>query len=164
MAMYEAKEAGRNCVVFNKQSSSKTGMDNSATTLHLNWHNSYACGEPAIDDEHRELFELANNLIDSAFTRNERPREFESDLDKLLAHVVQHFADEETILARYHYIDLDDHAHDHKVLIEHAQILRDAALAGNVTIGELVSFLAEEVVAQHLLKTDRKFFPLFNKG
>lgn len=27
MAMYEAKKAGRNCVVFNKQCSSKTGMD-----------------------------------------------------------------------------------------------------------------------------------------
>jgi hypothetical protein len=37
-------------------------------------------------------------------------------------------------------------------------------LAGGVTIGELVSFLADEVIAQHMLKTDRKFFPLFNKG
>ncbi|MFZ2161206.1 MAG: PAS domain S-box protein [Sideroxyarcus sp.] len=164
MAMYEAKKAGRNCVVFNKQSSEKSSKDNAGSIiLHLNWHDSYACGEPAIDDEHRKLFELANNLIDSAFARNENPQGLESDLEKLLAHVVQHFADEEAILARYHYNDLEAHAHDHKVLIEHAQKLRDSVLAGNVTIGELVSFLAEEVVAQHLLRTDRKFFPLFNK-
>ncbi|MBU1425780.1 MAG: diguanylate cyclase [Gammaproteobacteria bacterium] len=164
-AMYEAKKAGRNCVVFNKQSRGKTGMDsNNATILHLEWHNSYACGEPIIDDEHRKLFELANNLIDSAFTRNENPREFDADLERLLAHVVQHFADEEAILARHHYNDLEAHAHDHKVLIEHAQKLRDSALAGGVTIGELVSFLAEEVVAQHMLKTDHKYFPLFKRG
>jgi diguanylate cyclase (GGDEF)-like protein/hemerythrin-like metal-binding protein/PAS domain S-box-containing protein len=162
MAMYEAKEAGRNCVVFNKQGSSKTGIDNKGSTiLHLIWHDSYACGESTIDDEHRKLFEFANNLIDSAFTRNENPQQLDSDLEKLLAHVVQHFADEEAILARYHYNDLDVHAHDHKVLIEHALKLRDSALAGGVTIGELVNFLAEEVVAQHLLKTDHKFFPLF---
>jgi hemerythrin-like metal-binding protein len=103
-------------------------------------------------------------LIDSAFTRNENPQEFDSDLERLLAHVVQHFADEEVILARYHYNDLEAHAHDHKILIEHAQKLRDSVLAGSVTIGELVSFLAEEVVAQHLLKTDHKFFSLFQNG
>jgi diguanylate cyclase (GGDEF)-like protein/hemerythrin-like metal-binding protein/PAS domain S-box-containing protein len=165
MEMYEAKKAGRNCVVFNNHSSGKTGMDTAdSITLHLNWHDSYACGEPTIDDEHRKLFELANNLIDSAFTRNENPQGLESDLERLLAHVVKHFADEEAILAQYHYNDLDAHAHDHKVLIEHAQKLRDTVLAGNATIGELVSFLADEVVAQHLLRTDRKFFPLFNKG
>ena len=32
---------------------------------------------------------------------------------------------------------------------------------GQGTIGELVDFLAVELVARHMLKTDRKFFPLF---
>jgi diguanylate cyclase (GGDEF)-like protein/hemerythrin-like metal-binding protein len=161
MAMYEAKKAGRNRVVFNKQSSSKTGMDIGPAILHLNWHDSYTCGDPTIDDEHQKLFELANNLIDSTFSRNVNPQEFDLGLERLLAHVVQHFANEEAILARYHYNELDVHAHDHKVLIEHAHKLRDSALAGNITIGELVNFLAGEVVAQHMLKTDRKFFSLF---
>jgi diguanylate cyclase (GGDEF)-like protein/hemerythrin-like metal-binding protein/PAS domain S-box-containing protein len=165
MAMYEAKKAGRNCVVFNKQVGSKTDIDNKDNTiLHLAWHISYACGEPTIDDEHQKLFKLANNLIDSAFTRNEKPKVFDSDMERLLAHVSQHFADEEAILARLHYHDLGVHAHNHKVLLEHAQKLRDSALAGGVTIGELVNFLTEEVVAQHLLKTDRKFFSLFSKA
>ncbi len=165
MAMYEAKKAGRNCVVFNKQVSGHTGIDSSDNTiLHLVWHISYACGDPTIDNEHRKLFKLANNLIDSAFTRKEKPKVFESDLERLLAHVSQHFADEEAILARNYYHDLGAHAHSHKMLLEHAQKLRKSALAGGVTIGELVNFLAEEVVAQHMLKTDRKFFPLFSKS
>jgi diguanylate cyclase (GGDEF)-like protein/hemerythrin-like metal-binding protein/PAS domain S-box-containing protein len=164
MAMYDAKKAGRNCVIFSKQGSRQIGMEpTSSIILHLIWDNSYACGEPTIDEGHQKLFELANRLIDSAFSRNENPQEFNSDLEKLLAHVAQHFADEEAILARYNYSDLDVHAHDHKVLIEHAQKLRDSALAGGVTINDLVSFLAYEVVAQHMLKTDRNFFSLFNR-
>ncbi len=165
MAMYDAKKAGRNCVVFNQQSGSKTSADRqSPTILHLNWHASYDCGESTIDDEHRKLFEIANQLIDSAFTRDEDPLKFDSELERLLAHVVHHFADEEAILERLHYSDLDSHVHAHKILVEHAAQLRDTALAGGVTIGELVDFLAEEVVAQHMLKTDRKFYPLFDKG
>jgi hemerythrin len=75
-------------------------------------------------------------------------------LEKLLAHVVQHFSDKEAVLARHHYADLDVHARAHKVLIEYALQLRDSAAADGVTIGELVSFLADEAVPQHMLKTD----------
>ena len=164
MAMYDAKKSGRNCVIFNQQGNRKIGMETtSSIILHLIWDRSYACGEPTIDEGHQKLFELANRLIDSAFTRKENPKEFDSDLEKLLTHVAQHFADEETILAQHNYSDLDLHAHDHRVLIEHAQKLRDSALAGGVTINEFVSFLAYEVVAQHMLKTDRNFFSLFNR-
>ncbi len=163
MAMYDAKKGGRNCVVFSPSSISKIRADDKVSAiLHLNWHKSYACGEPIIDEEHRELFELANILINSSFSRNENAQRFESDLDKFMAHVIKHFADEEVILARHHYSDLDDHAKAHKELIEHALHLRDSVLTGGVTTGELVTFLAEDVVAQHMLKKDRLFYPLFN--
>jgi len=162
MAMYEAKKAGRNCVVFSTQNSSKTGIDN-PTTLHLNWQYSYACGDATIDDEHRQLFELANNLIDSSFTRNENPQEYYSNWERLVALLVRHFADEEAILARFHYNDLDAHALEHRMLSEHAQKLRDLALAGDVEIGELVQFLADGI-EQHMFKTDCKFYSLIKNG
>ncbi|MFA6970738.1 MAG: diguanylate cyclase [Gallionella sp.] len=163
-ALYTAKNGGRNRVVSDPTGSSDLwSADQNATILRLSWHESYDCGEPTIDGEHRQLFELANTLIESAFSRNENPKKFDDALEKLLAHVVQHFTDEEAILARYHYADLDVQVHAHKILIEHALQLRDAAAAGVVKIGELVDFLANEVVAQHMLKTDREFYPLFKK-
>ncbi len=163
-ALYAAKNGGRNRVVSDPKGSSELWeAEQNSTILRLNWHDSYDCGEPTIDDEHRKLFELANKLIESAFSRNENPQKFDAALKILLAHVVQHFADEEAILARHHFADLDVQARAHRILIEHALQLRDAAAAGGVTIGELVDFLANEVVAQHMLKTDREFYPLFKK-
>ncbi len=165
MAMYEAKNDGRNTIRFfePKDSTDIHGADQDAMMLRLNWHESYICGEHTIDQEHRKLFDLANTLIETAFTRNENPEKFDSALEKLLEHATKHFADEEAILAQHHYIDLAGHAQAHKVLIEHALQLRDSAAAGGVSIGELVDFLAEEVVSKHMLKADRKFFPLFNE-
>jgi len=165
-AMYQAKEAGRNLIQFFDP---QVNMDVPAVgqgdlILRLNWHASYDCGEPTIDREHRKLFDLANTLIGYAFTRTENPQGFNSALEKLLVHVVQHFADEEVILAEHQYVDLDSHAQAHKVLIEHALQLRDAAVAGGITIAELVNFLADEVIAQHMLKTDREFYPLFKRS
>ena len=161
-AMYAAKNGGRNRVVVDQRGNSDVwAAAQSATILHLTWHESYDCGEATIDQEHRQLFELTNTLINAAFKRESNPHEFEDALKKLLAHVVKHFADEEAILARHHYADLDVQVRAHKMLIEHALRLRDAAAAGGVTIGEFVDFLADEVVAQHMLKVDREFYPLF---
>lgn len=78
-----------------------------------------------------------------------------------MAHIRKHFADEEAILAEYGYVDLAVHEQAHKRLLEHAQLLRDRALTGGITMGELVDFLVDEVVVRHLLKTDREFYALF---
>jgi diguanylate cyclase (GGDEF)-like protein/hemerythrin-like metal-binding protein len=162
-AMYQAKEEGRNLIRFHtpQHSSDANWGDQAGTILRLNWHVSYECGEPAIDNAHRKLFELANILIEFMFTRKESTPRFTAALENLLAHVRHHFADEEAILARHQYVNLEKHALDHKKILEHALQLREAALSGRVSIGELVSFLADEVVAQHMLKTDREFYPLF---
>jgi hemerythrin-like metal-binding protein len=163
LAMYESKNAGRNRVVVKQYEAGEAVVfDPGKPILSLTWHPSYCCGESIIDDAHRKLFELANRLIEAQFSRTEDPQRFDVALEALLAHVVQHFAEEEAILARYHYSELAEHAHAHKVLLEHVVQLRNRGARGEVDIGELVNFLAADVIAQHLLKTDRKFFTLFS--
>ena len=164
IAMYEAKKDGRNCVISHSGSGQISTCNADSAILHLIWNDSYNCGESTIDTEHRKLFALANTLIDSAFDKDRDPQRYASDLEKLLVHVINHFGDEEAILKQYRYDDLDGHANDHKILIDHALKLRKEALAGEITVGRLVDFLANEVVAVHMLRTDRKFYPIFRKG
>jgi hemerythrin len=57
---------------------------------------------------------FANTLIDLEFTRDENSQGLDSAMQKLLAHLVQHFADAEAILARNNYADLDSHTRAHK--------------------------------------------------
>lgn len=162
-ALYSAKNGGRNRFVVDQRGSSDLWVaDQSAMILRMTWHESYDCGESTIDQQHRKLFDLANALIEAAFKRGAKPHDFDDALNSLLAHVVQHFADEEAILARRHFAGLEAHAQAHKRLIERALQLRDAAAVGGVTIGELVDFLADEVVARHMLQKDREFYSLFN--
>lgn len=162
--LYAAKNGGRNRVEVEARGNSDAwAAEQDQMILHLSWHESYECGEPTIDREHLKLFELANALIDAAFTRGTNPVHFNDALDKLLAHIAHHFEDEETIMAQHHYAELDEHAAAHRKLVERALKLRVTAAAGGVTVGELVGFLADEVVAKHMLQVDRKFYPLFRK-
>lgn len=155
LAMYQAKHGGRNQVVVNQHANQPQ-----ATVLNLNWQPAYECGDPVIDQQHRRLFELANLLIEAAFKRDEQPSRFAHTLDELIEHIAHHFADEERILAAHGYHELDTHAHLHRQLLAHARKLQDMA-ASDISIGELVDFLINEIVVQHMLGVDRQFYPLF---
>ena len=124
----------------------------------------FACGNPAIDQEHETLFKLANALLDQAALRRQQPAVFEATFEALLAHVVAHFAHEEAILLAHGFANLADHAQQHQALLARAHALHLSALAAvaeDAPEGELVKFLVTELVAGHMLHADRDFFALF---
>jgi diguanylate cyclase (GGDEF)-like protein/hemerythrin-like metal-binding protein/PAS domain S-box-containing protein len=163
-AMYRAKKLGGNTVewcAYASEAQGGDGMDNAAQSIvRLVWKAAFASGNAVIDREHRELFRLANVLLGHAMARLEQPEAFNAAFDTLLAHVVAHFADEEEILRRLNYGDLQEHTQLHRSLVEQAQALRQTATLEQTTVAALVDFLVTHVVAGHMLREDRKFFPL----
>lgn len=163
-ALYRAKDGGRNRVCADQHGSSDIwAAETGASVIRLVWQEAYECGEPTIDREHRELFELANVLLDASFNSAASPQAFSTALDRLLAHIVRHFSNEEALLAQHGYEHLEAHSRAHAGLLARARELKAAAATGNTTLGDLVNFLANSVVAQHLFKADQDFFPLFAK-
>jgi diguanylate cyclase (GGDEF)-like protein/hemerythrin-like metal-binding protein/PAS domain S-box-containing protein len=164
-ALYAAKATGRNRAVSDGQTTFPDWDKAGATApIALVWDESYECGEPTIDAEHQTLFSLANALLDAAFRASEDRGALTASMDRLLAHVVRHFEDEEKILADRKYIALDAHRRLHREIVERAGALKASLEAGTMSIGRLVEFLAREVVAQHLLTADKAFFYLFRDG
>jgi diguanylate cyclase (GGDEF)-like protein/hemerythrin-like metal-binding protein len=163
-ALYKAKQGGRNLVVVDPRGNSDAWATDSATSaLHLVWQEAYESGNPVIDDEHRQLFDRANVLIDASFVQEETPEVFRAALDDLVAHVARHFAHEEALLEQHQYARLIPHKAAHARLLEKAAVLNDAARAGSATLGDIVNFVAAEVVVRHLLTMDRDFFTLFGE-
>ena len=80
----------------------------------------------------------------------------------LLEHIAQHFADEEAILLARNYKGLSVHAGLHKALLASVVELRKESADGSLSISKLVEFLVTEVVTNHMLKEDKKFFGLFD--
>ena len=164
-ALYQAKEAGRSRVSVDKRGDSDTwAARGRRSTLKLVWQEAYESGNAVIDDEHRTLFMLANALIDMSLNAASPDHISAAALDKLLAHIVRHFADEEEQLRLHGYGRLAAHKAAHESLVARALALREKADADSLGLGELVQFLANDVVARHLLLMDRDFFPLFSDG
>ena len=161
-SLYAAKHHGRNAVHVDARGNSDLwASHHGRAALHLVWQEAYECGEPAIDDEHRELFRLANALIDAFLDGGDDFRFIEQAYGRLLAHIATHFANEEALLAQRGFAGLDRHRRAHDGLLARARDLRNTVASGGAGLGGMVEFIAGDVVARHLFKTDREFFPLF---
>lgn len=161
-AMYLAKANGGNCARLSNrvQCGTGEGSPSAPPMLRLVWEKAYECGESAIDQQRHELFGRANDLIQAAQSGQYDATQLPGALDSFIACLARTFVGEEAILAEHHYSLLADHALLHQRLVGSAVDL--CHRLGEVTLGDLVTFLAQEVVVRHLLDEDRLYFPLFS--
>lgn len=130
----------------------------------LVWRRAYECGDPSIDREHKELFSHGNTLIRAVSNGRIPPDRLPEMLDELIDSVMSHFRNEEFVLARYGYTEIEGHAQKHQKLIERALELRSMAVAGELALGDVVSFVTRDIVAEHMLIDDHDYFPLLRKN
>lgn len=163
-AMYEAKEAGRNLVRFASTSieHDHSGGSVLANFVQLNWRTAYQSGNALIDEQHRDLLGDANRLV-TAMLSGEPTDEIARLIDVLIGDIAQHFKDEESIISAAGFTGREEHAAIHKKLLETAANMTSRFQAGTLAVGDVLQFLVQDVIAQHMLKEDRKFFPYLMK-
>ena len=125
--------------------------------LRLYWLEAYECGEPTIDAEHRELFDLGNALIAAAIEEHSEPGLWGAAFDSMLTRLVEHFQAEEAVLTRHGYGRLAEHQRAHAGLLRRAEELKATVECGEAALGHLVNFLVNDVIALYMLKVDKDF-------
>ncbi len=160
-ALYQAKTAGRDRICLAPDVSPRDAAESGDPSglVQLVWRPAYACGNEVIDREHRALFAHANTLL-AAMLGDQPVADVSAGIDVLLAGVVEHFKDEEAILAAAGFAGLDAHVGMHQQLVARAMELVALFNQGKLGLGELFQFLADDVVARHMLVEDRKYYAL----
>lgn len=164
-AMYQAKKTGRNTVVVFEASPHAELLAAQAGSglIRLQWHASYASGQPQIDSEHQQLFQLANALFAVASRSRPAPEDIGQALDELNAHLTTHFAHEEQLLQRLGFSAATQHAASHAALLATMQQLRQQIETGEVSLEVFVNFVLKDLLLGHLLVSDREFYPLLEE-
>ncbi len=81
-----------------------------------------------------------------------------------MTEVAKHFRREEAIIAAMGFPDAPAHFEMHRALLSKATQLLSAFEAGTLEVGALFQFLAQDMVAAHILGADRLFFPYLESG
>lgn len=108
----------------------------------IQWSESISVNNSDIDNQHKNLIELTNNLIlnSNAGVNSEIIGE---TLQKLLKHIKQHFKDEEELLEKCNYPKLEEHKVEHKkFVLKIVQFCKDVLDRKSTVTKEMINFLA----------------------
>lgn len=84
----------------------------------IDWDERYSVGIPLIDEQHRGLVQMANELYEGCTQGEEAARAyFSSVIKKAVAYVKEHFATEERMLQEAGYPDFQVHKKQHEEFI-----------------------------------------------
>ena len=120
------------------------------------WQRSFECGHPVIDAQHRRLFGLGNALVKAVLARK-LPGDVAWLLDALFDHITDHFCTEEAVLLKAKHPISREHQEIHRALLEKAAECRDRYPAGQMLVGDLVRFIVNDVITDHIAREAAEF-------
>jgi len=161
-ALYKAKSTGRNRTVLvdNQRPGDTQGQALHTGFVRLEWNKAYECANKQIDEQHRNLFGRSNRLLTAMIDLQEKAV-CQQYIEELISDVSKHFKTEEQILEQSGYPYVEKHREIHRELVDKALTMARRHKEGQLEIAEVFDYLAIQMVSQHMLIEDRKFFPYF---
>lgn len=127
----------------------------------LTWQDKYSVGIKQIDDQHKQLITMINELND-AMLAGKGKDVLMTVLNKLAGYCVSHFALEEKLFDTHTYPETADHKDKHNKMTAKVKALIGEVQSGKSTVSiEVMNFL-KNWLDKHIMETDKKYGPYLN--
>jgi len=121
----------------------------------LEWKPEYSVGIASMDDEHREMIDLINNVYAKLGTSPD-PDDIEHCLENIYRAISLHFALEERIMREHSYAEYEEHKEDHEDLLDEIRDLMDEFIVDRNAGARLLEKRLSDWFAQHFASFDAR--------
>jgi len=138
-------------------------MSNKSVEI-ITWSDRFSCGIKLIDDQHKGLVELVNDMFNHATGNSIQEHDyFNIVIQEVVKYVKVHFATEEKIMIATKFSGYAEHkkAHDSFVLAV-VENINDYKAGKRLTLSTFTKFLKEWVLS-HIAMMDKQYFEYFKK-
>ncbi len=156
-AMYTAKTNGRNMV-----RAAPVNIDIGLNNERLDYKTEWETGIPEIDNEHKNLVNLANQFIEISLSPDRRA-EIRTYMKIIHDDLRDHFIHEEDILNNFQYPGLEKHQQIHKRIIRKLDDLINKIDLGEVRPEALYIFLINDMIIGHVSTVDILYIPFIRR-
>jgi hemerythrin len=126
----------------------------------FNWDSSYSVGIQEMDDQHRKLIEIINEL-GQTLDRGENRDAAVKVLNGLVAYTKEHFALEELYFRQFDYEKTDEHINEHVDLVAQVEkLIYQFETTGKFDIPNVIEFLKTWLL-EHILGADQEYVRCF---
>lgn len=127
----------------------------------LTWKEDYSVNIKEIDDQHRKLVAMINELHDAMSER--RAKEVLGEILKKLAdYTVFHFSSEERLMRTNEYPEYEEHRGKHEKMTNKVLALQEELKQGKITLSMEVMDFLKNWLDKHILGTDKKYSAFLN--
>ena len=120
------------------------------------WKSDYSVNISSIDQQHKELLALLNQMYDGLTTQTESGM-LKTVLSDLLQHTDNHFKTEERLMLKYRYAGYEAHKMEHQKLIIRVQDLQKEVVVGKATASVEVLKSFADWLDHHILSEDKQY-------
>ena len=130
------------------------------STNQLKWEDKYSVGVVELDDQHKRMFAVINELLESINTGTTEEH-IGNIIESLVKYKIFHFSTEEKYFKEFNYEGAEDHIIKHKEFNEKLTKMKEKYTEYSVEFAfELIDFL-EDWLLDHLMTTDQKYKECF---
>jgi len=129
----------------------------------LTWNDSFSVQVEELDNQHKRLINLINQLHDAMIEGKGR-NILASILDELVDYTQTHFTAEEVMMKKCDFPGLAEHKKAHEELTQQVKDFQERYNKGQVSVSvELLNFLHDWLV-NHVLSMDKRYAPYLAKS
>lgn len=130
----------------------------------VRWKDSYSVGIKTLDEDHKKLLSLINNLHSAVhyYTGEEFER---AALNELIDYTKFHFAKEEELMKKHEFPEYESHKREHEQMAAKAQKMVERYENDALGAMEEISTFLRDWLINHINDTDQKYSDfLISKG
>lgn len=124
----------------------------------LQWNDAYSVNIALIDNQHRKLVDMINQLHDAMKT-GAGSQAIDEILTNMTSYCEAHFATEETLFEQYSYPGALAHQSDHQNFIKKVAQLREKSQKSKIGLSMEVMTFLKDWLNHHILEVDQKYAP-----
>jgi hemerythrin len=124
----------------------------------VEWDDRYSVGIPLIDEQHKELVRLTNELYEGCLAGEETARDyFMTAVKGTVDYVKYHFGMEEKLLQNSGYPELAEHKREHEAFIKHIVDEVQSFNAGKKFVPNVFVRYLKDWILSHIAVADKRY-------
>ncbi len=129
----------------------------------LKWNANYSVGIASMDDEHRQMIDLINEIYGRMASGSDTDQ-IEKCLGDIFNTISMHFALEESLMKKSHYAEYPQHKDDHEELLEQIRTLMDDFAAAPALAAKRLETDLSDWFAGHFSTFDARLHGKLGEG
>jgi hemerythrin len=127
----------------------------------LKWKDEFVLGIPAVDLQHKRIFDCFATLAEQGVTNPDRSLADPSVM-QLVGLLQEHFALEESMMRVLSYPELERHVEEHRQFCAEVEELEQKSPSMEGSVSDQTIKVAQKWLREHILKSDRHYAEFFS--